>query len=85
VDLNLKDELALVSGSTAGIGLAIATALAHEGTRVIVNGRSNASVGRSSKGCMPPQAQTSQGSPGIRARLRQPNSLPASFPVCRFS
>jgi NAD(P)-dependent dehydrogenase (short-subunit alcohol dehydrogenase family) len=44
VNLNLKDKLALVTGSTAGIGLAIATALAHEGTRVIVNGRSNASV-----------------------------------------
>jgi NAD(P)-dependent dehydrogenase (short-subunit alcohol dehydrogenase family) len=39
MNLNIEDKLALVSGSTAGIGLAIATALAAEGARVIVNGR----------------------------------------------
>jgi NAD(P)-dependent dehydrogenase (short-subunit alcohol dehydrogenase family) len=44
MDLKLTGKLALVSGSTAGIGLAIATALAHEGARVIVNGRSQSSV-----------------------------------------
>src|SRR5438477_7522059 len=44
MDLELKGKLALVSGSTAGIGLAIATILAREGARVIVNGRSQASV-----------------------------------------
>jgi NAD(P)-dependent dehydrogenase (short-subunit alcohol dehydrogenase family) len=44
MDLGLKDKLALVSGSTAGIGLAIATALAREGARVIVNGRAQPSV-----------------------------------------
>jgi NAD(P)-dependent dehydrogenase (short-subunit alcohol dehydrogenase family) len=44
VDLALQDKLALVSGSTAGIGLAIATALAREGARVIINGRSQSSV-----------------------------------------
>jgi NAD(P)-dependent dehydrogenase (short-subunit alcohol dehydrogenase family) len=44
MDLKLKNRLALVSGSTAGIGLAIATALAKEGARVIVNGRAQASV-----------------------------------------
>jgi NAD(P)-dependent dehydrogenase (short-subunit alcohol dehydrogenase family) len=45
MDLNLKGKLSLLSGSTAGIGLAIATALAQEGARVIVNGRSQTSVG----------------------------------------
>lgn len=44
MDLQLKNKLALVSGSTAGIGLAIAQALAAEGARVIVNGRAQASV-----------------------------------------
>ena len=33
-----------MSGSTAGIGLAIATALAAEGTKVVVNGRTQARV-----------------------------------------
>jgi NAD(P)-dependent dehydrogenase (short-subunit alcohol dehydrogenase family) len=46
MDLGLKDKLALVSGSTAGIGLAIATTLAREGARVIVNGRAQSSVDR---------------------------------------
>ena len=44
MDLQLKGRLALVSGSTAGIGHAIASALAAEGARVIVNGRTQASV-----------------------------------------
>jgi NAD(P)-dependent dehydrogenase (short-subunit alcohol dehydrogenase family) len=44
MDLLLINKLALVSGSTAGIGLAIATALAREGARVIVNGRTQAAV-----------------------------------------
>jgi len=44
MDLGLKDKLALVSGSTAGIGLAIAEALAREGARVIVNGRTQGAV-----------------------------------------
>ncbi len=44
MDLQLTDKLAFVSGSTAGIGYAIATALAAEGARVIVNGRAEVSV-----------------------------------------
>jgi len=39
VDFQLQGKRALVSGSTAGIGLAIARALAAEGATVIVNGR----------------------------------------------
>lgn len=53
MDLRLKDRLALVSGSTAGIGLAIATALAAEGARVIVNGRSQAAVDAAIAGLQP--------------------------------
>lgn len=44
MDLKLRDKLALVTGSTKGIGLAIAVSLASEGARVIVNGRSQESV-----------------------------------------
>ena len=39
MDLQLKGKLALVTGSTAGIGRAIAATLGAEGARVIVNGR----------------------------------------------
>jgi NAD(P)-dependent dehydrogenase (short-subunit alcohol dehydrogenase family) len=39
MDLQLDGRTALVSGSTAGIGLAIAAALTAEGASVIVNGR----------------------------------------------
>lgn len=44
MDLQLGGKLALVSGSTKGIGLAIATVLAREGAEVIVNGRSETSL-----------------------------------------
>jgi len=44
MDLQLTNKLALVSGSTKGIGLAIATGLAREGARVIINGRTEKSV-----------------------------------------
>jgi NAD(P)-dependent dehydrogenase (short-subunit alcohol dehydrogenase family) len=44
MDLQLDGKLALVTGSTAGIGLAIAKALAAEGATVIVNGRSERRV-----------------------------------------
>ncbi len=44
MDLKLSDKLALISGSTKGIGLAIAIGLAREGARVIVNGRTEKSL-----------------------------------------
>jgi NAD(P)-dependent dehydrogenase (short-subunit alcohol dehydrogenase family) len=44
MDLELNNKLALVTGSTAGIGFAIAKRLAAEGARVIVNGRTSERV-----------------------------------------
>ncbi len=44
MDLQLVGKQALVTGSTSGIGYAIATALLREGADVIVNGRSQATV-----------------------------------------
>jgi NAD(P)-dependent dehydrogenase (short-subunit alcohol dehydrogenase family) len=44
MNLELTDKTALVSGSTKGIGFAIASQLAAEGARVTVNGRSDSSV-----------------------------------------
>lgn len=44
MDLQLQNKTALVTGSTAGIGFAIAMSLAQEGAHVIVNGRSELRV-----------------------------------------
>ncbi|AVH71257.1 SDR family NAD(P)-dependent oxidoreductase [Nostoc sp. 'Lobaria pulmonaria (5183) cyanobiont'] len=44
MDLKLHGKSALVSGSTAGIGLATALGLAQEGASIIVNGRSEERV-----------------------------------------
>lgn len=44
MNLHLDDKLVLVTASTGGIGLEIARTLAEEKARVIVNGRSEASV-----------------------------------------
>jgi NAD(P)-dependent dehydrogenase (short-subunit alcohol dehydrogenase family) len=42
MDLGLTGKTAVASGSTAGIGFAIAATLAQEGARVVVHGRTEA-------------------------------------------
>jgi NAD(P)-dependent dehydrogenase (short-subunit alcohol dehydrogenase family) len=42
--IDLRDKLAVVSGSTAGIGYAIARGLAAAGAQVVINGRSKGRV-----------------------------------------
>ena len=44
MDYQLKNKRAFVSGSTKGIGFAIAKTLADEGAEVVINGRSQDSV-----------------------------------------
>lgn len=46
MDLKIRNRTALVTGSTAGIGFAIAEGLAREGAAVTVNGRTEAAVQR---------------------------------------
>src|SRR5690349_13549523 len=44
MELNIKDKIVFISGSTAGIGFAIAKRFLMEGARVIINGRTKESV-----------------------------------------
>jgi NADP-dependent 3-hydroxy acid dehydrogenase YdfG len=49
MNLQLFNKLALVTGSTAGIGLAIGSTLAGEGATVIINGRSEKRISEAIK------------------------------------
>ena len=50
MDLQIAGKKALITGSTAGIGLAIADALAAEGASLIVNGRTQPRVDAAMEG-----------------------------------
>jgi NAD(P)-dependent dehydrogenase (short-subunit alcohol dehydrogenase family) len=50
MDLQIENKMAVVTGSTAGIGLAIASLLASEGADVVVNGRTEERVSEAVKG-----------------------------------
>ena len=54
MQLNLNGKVALVTGSSGGIGLAIARSLAAEGAKVAVNGRSKQNVDRALAGIRTP-------------------------------
>ena len=80
MDLQLTGKRALVSGSTAGIGFAIAGALAHEGARVIVNGRTQQSVDAACAAIAGPAAERVDGFAGDLADAAVADALHRAFP-----
>lgn len=80
MDLKLKGRLALVSGSTAGIGHAIAAALAAEGARVIVNGRKQAAVDQAVASIRAGEGGEVLGFAGDLATPEAAEALVAKFP-----
>lgn len=73
MDLQLKNKLALITGSTAGIGYAIAKQLASEGVKVIVNGRT---AGRVSKAVDEIKAETGNNQvSGVIADFAKPEQI----------
>src|SRR5579885_859595 len=80
MDLRLKDKLALVSASTAGIGFAIADALLHEGAKVIVNGRSQQSVDAALKELANSKHGTAVGFAGDLSKADAAQELARQYP-----
>lgn len=80
MDLQLKGKRALVSGSTAGIGYAIAEALAKEGTDVIINGRTQVAVDNAIERIRQATGHIVQGYAGDLTQASAAESLFAAYP-----
>lgn len=80
MDMQLKNRLALVTGSTAGIGLAIAQGLAAEGARVIVNGRTQEAVDRAVRSIAEATGNKPLGFAGDLSDAAQAEALVRAFP-----
>lgn len=80
MDLQLQNKRCLVTGSTAGIGHAIATALAAEGASVIINGRSQSSVDEAIEELQPKVSGTLLGFAGDLATEAAANELVEQHP-----
>ena len=80
MDLKLTNRLALVSGSTAGIGYSIAETLAAEGARVIVNGRQQPSVDKAIAAIRTATGREALGFAGDLSDASAAEALVAKFP-----
>ena len=81
MDLKLKDKTAFISGSTAGIGFAIAKRLLDEGAIVIINGRMKDNVDMAVKelSTLVPHARIS-GIPADFSKVEEVNRLIGNLP-----
>jgi len=78
--IKLNSKLAIVSGSTAGIGLAIARGLAAAGARVVVTSRTEARVQHASgQGISRLDMTTPAGQPIACPVTRAPLRRPSAF------
>jgi NAD(P)-dependent dehydrogenase (short-subunit alcohol dehydrogenase family) len=77
MDLQLSDKVALVTGSTAGIGLEIARKLAIEGAEVIVTGRNPVKLDQAVEGIR------ASGGAGIRGVLADPSTVEGATALVR--
>src|SRR5437667_12066793 len=73
MNLQLSEKKTLVTGSTAGIGFAIACALAREGASVVITGRTQERVDRAA-GSMRKEIRDAKIS-GIAANLATPDGI----------
>jgi 3-oxoacyl-[acyl-carrier protein] reductase len=81
MDMGLRNKTALVTGSTKGIGKAIATELAREGVNVLVNGRNNEEVERTVHELKSEFSSTSpQNATGDIVNKQQREALFAKYP-----
>jgi NAD(P)-dependent dehydrogenase (short-subunit alcohol dehydrogenase family) len=80
MDLQLAGRLALVTGSTAGIGFAVARSLAAEGARVIINGRTEESVARAVAAVADQAGVPVHGFAGDLSRGTVANEVAQTFP-----
>jgi NAD(P)-dependent dehydrogenase (short-subunit alcohol dehydrogenase family) len=80
MDLQLTGKVALITGSTAGIGYAIAAALAREGARVIINGRTQRGVDAALANLQPIAAVAARGFAGDLSTETAAQAIVQEFP-----
>ncbi len=80
MDLALAGKTALITGSTGGIGYGIAKVLLHEGTQVIINGRTPESVAKAIAALKEATGKTPLGFAGDMSKADDIARLVKTFP-----